>query len=38
VTSGEAYDGDFRAALRRVAGNSSLFEPPPLALHSGNAH
>lgn len=29
------YDGDFRAALRRVAGNGSLFEPPPLALHSG---
>jgi peroxiredoxin len=29
------YDGDFGAALRRVAGNSSLFEPPPLALHSG---
>jgi peroxiredoxin len=30
-----AYDGDFGAALRRVAGNGSLFEPPPLALHSG---
>jgi peroxiredoxin len=29
------YDGDFGAALRRVAGNGSLFEPPPLALHSG---
>jgi hypothetical protein len=29
------YDGDFGAALHRVAGNSSLFEPPPLALHSG---
>src|SRR4029077_8288195 len=28
------YDGDFGAALRRVAGNGSLFEPPPLALHS----
>jgi len=30
-----SYDGDFGAALRRVAGNGSLFEPPPLALHSG---
>jgi peroxiredoxin len=29
------YDGDFGAALRRVAGNGSLFEPPPVALHSG---
>ena len=29
------YDGDLGAALRRVAGNGSLFEPPPLALHSG---
>lgn len=29
------YDGDFGKALRRVAGNGSLFEPPPLALHSG---
>ena len=29
------YDGDFGAALRRVAGSGSLFEPPPLALHSG---
>jgi peroxiredoxin len=29
------YDGDFGAALHRVAGNGSLFEPPPLALHSG---
>src|ERR1700736_1377896 len=31
------YDGDFGAALRRVAGNGSLFEPPPLALHSGKS-
>ena len=29
------YDGDFGAALHRVAGNGSLFEPPPVALHSG---
>jgi len=29
------YDGDFGGTLRRVAGNGSLFEPPPLALHSG---
>ena len=29
------YDGDFGATLRRVAGNGSLFEPPPIALHSG---
>jgi len=27
------YDGDFGAVLRQVAGNGSLFEPPPLALH-----
>ena len=31
------YDGDFGTALRRVAGNGSLFEPPPLALHSGKS-
>src|SRR5580700_2349617 len=31
------YNGDFGAALRRVAGNGSLFEPPPLALHSGKS-
>src|SRR6202049_2545211 len=31
------YDGDFGAALRRVAGNGSLFEAPPLALHSGKS-
>jgi peroxiredoxin len=31
------YDGNFGAALRRVAGNGSLFEPPPLALHSGKS-
>lgn len=30
-----SYDGDFGATLRRVAGKGSLFEPPPLALHSG---
>jgi hypothetical protein len=29
-----SYDGDFGATLRRVAGRGSLFEPPPLALHS----
>ena len=29
------YNGDFGAALHRVAGSGSLFEPPPLALHSG---
>jgi thiol-disulfide isomerase/thioredoxin len=29
------FEGDFGAALRRIAGNSSLFEPPPLAMHSG---
>ena len=31
------YHGDFGDALRRVAGNGSLFEPPPLALHSGKS-
>jgi peroxiredoxin len=31
------FQGDFGAALRRVAGNSSLFEPPPLAMHSGKS-
>lgn len=31
------YNGDFGAALRRVAGNGSLFEPPPLALHLGKS-
>ena len=31
------YDGDFGAALRRVAGQGSLFEPPPLALRSGKS-
>jgi peroxiredoxin len=29
------YDGDFGAVLRRIAGNGSLFEPPPLAMHEG---
>jgi peroxiredoxin len=31
------FQGDFGAALRRIAGNSSLFEPPPLAMHSGKS-
>ena len=31
------FEGDFGATLRRVAGNSSLFEPPPLAMHSGES-
>jgi peroxiredoxin len=30
-----AYDGDFGTTLQRVAGDSSLFEPPPLVLHEG---
>jgi len=30
-----AFSGDFGADLRRVAGESSLFEPPPIAMHSG---
>lgn len=29
------FSGDFGADLRRVAGNSSLFEPPPVAMHFG---
>src|SRR5260370_11525986 len=31
------FEGNFGAALRRIAGNSSLFEPPPLAMHSGKS-
>jgi peroxiredoxin len=31
------YDGDFGATLRHVAGNGSLFEPPPLVLHEGKS-
>jgi hypothetical protein len=30
-------EADFGASLRRVAGNSSLFEPPPIAMHSGKS-
>jgi cytochrome c biogenesis protein CcmG, thiol:disulfide interchange protein DsbE len=30
-------EGDFGATLRRVAGNSSLFEPPPIAMHSSKS-
>lgn len=29
------YDGDFGATLDHIAGNGSLFEPPPLVLHEG---
>ena len=31
------FSGDFGADLRRIAGNSSLFEPPPVAMHSGKS-
>jgi len=31
------FSGDFGADLHRVAGNSSLFEPPPVAMHSGKS-
>jgi peroxiredoxin len=31
------FDGDFGATVRRVAGNSSLFEPPPVAMHAGKS-
>jgi hypothetical protein len=37
MSSGQAYDGDLGGALRRVAGNSSFFERPPLALNSGKS-
>jgi thiol-disulfide isomerase/thioredoxin len=30
-----SYEGDFAAALNRTAGKGSIFEPPPLVLHSG---
>jgi peroxiredoxin len=32
-----AFSGDFGADLRRVAGDSSLFEPPSVAMHSGKS-
>ena len=31
------FSGDFGADLRRIAGNSSLFEPPPVAMHFGKS-
>ena len=32
-----SYDRDFGSVLRSVAGGSSLFEPPPLAMHEGKS-
>jgi thiol-disulfide isomerase/thioredoxin len=32
-----SYDRDFGSVLRTVAGGSSLFEPPPLAMHEGKS-
>jgi hypothetical protein len=32
-----SYDRDFGSVLRNVAGGSSLFEPPPLAMHEGKS-
>lgn len=31
------YERDFGSVLRRVAGDGSLFEPPPLAMHEGKS-
>jgi peroxiredoxin len=31
------YDRDFGTILRSVAGDGSLFEPPPLAMHEGKS-
>jgi len=31
------FSRDFGADLRRIAGNSSLFEPPPVAMRSGKS-